>query len=135
LPRPGGLPRRAIVNAYAALAAAALILHLAWILWVLLGWLVTRGRPLLTWLHIASLLWGVAVELGPWPCPFTLAEQWLEARSGATPSQQGFLVHYLDKLIYPDLPESVVAWVGAAVCVLILGVYGARRLRKVAGRT
>jgi hypothetical protein len=74
--------------------------------------MVTRGRPALAWLHVASLVWGIATELRPWPCPLTLAEQWLEARSGSTPYQPGFLVHYLDKLIYPDLPELVVALSG-----------------------
>jgi len=117
---------------YAALEAAVLLLHLLWIAWILLGWTLTRGRPMLAWLHIASLVWGIAVELGPWPCPLTLAEQWLEARSGATPYHQGFLVHYLDKLIYPDLPEAVVGWTGAAICAAILAIYYFRvRRRKV----
>jgi len=119
------------VNYYAALAAAALILHLLWILWILIGWLITRGRAWLAGLHIASLVWGVITEVGPWPCPLTLAEQWLENRSGAAAYQQGFLVHYLDKLIYPNLPELVVGWSGAAVCVVILGVYGVRIVRRV----
>jgi hypothetical protein len=92
--------------------------------------LFTRGRPLLAGLHIASLIWGVVVELGPWPCPLTILEQWLEARAGGTPYQRGFLVHYLDKLIYPDLPEGVVGWAGAGVCLVILGVYGRRLVRR-----
>jgi uncharacterized protein DUF2784 len=111
---------------YAALESAVLVLHLLWIAWIVLGWTVTRGRPTLAWVHVASLAWGIAVELGPWPCPLTLAEQWLEARSGRTPYHQGFLVHYLDNLIYPDLPDAVVGWSGAAVCAAILGVYAFR---------
>lgn len=111
---------------YAGLAAAVLALHLLWIVWILLGWAFTRGRPVLTGVHMASLVWGVIAELGPWPCPLTLLEQWLEVRSGLVAYQQGFLVHYLDKLVYPDLPEAVVGWVGAGVCVVILGVYGWR---------
>jgi len=114
---------------YAVLAAVVLTLHLLWILWILAGWVFTRGRPVLTTVHAASLVWGIAVELGPWPCPLTLLEQWLEARSGAAANQQGFLVHYLDKLVYPDLPEAVVGGVGAGVCVVILGVYGWRMAR------
>lgn len=114
---------------YSALESAVLLLHLLWIIWILLGWIVTRGRRGLAWVHIASLLWGIAVELGPWPCPLTLVEQWLEARSGATPSHQGFLVTYLDKLVYPDLPEAVVGWTGAGVCAAILTIYGLRARR------
>ena len=114
---------------YAALESAVLLLHLLWIAWILLGWMVTRGRPVLAWTHIASLVWGIAVELGPWPCPLTLAEQWLEVRSGATPSHQGFLVYYLERLVYPDLPEAVVGWTGAAVCTAVLCVYCLRATR------
>ena len=113
---------------YACLAAV-LTLHLLWIIWILAGWVFTRGRPLLTAVHILTLVWGIAVELGPWPCPLTLLEQWLEAREGSGAYQGGFLVHYLDKLVYPDLPQTVVGWVGAAVCVAILGVYGWRMAR------
>ncbi len=112
-----------MVSAYAVVEAAVLGLHLLWIVWILLGWILTRGRPVLTAVHIASLIWGIAVELGPWPCPLTTAELWLEARSGATPYGMSFLVHYLDKLIYPDLPEPVLTWLGAGVCLLIGGVY------------
>ena len=58
-----------------------LLFHLAWIAWVLFGWLFTRNRRLLTWLHIASVLWGICVEAGPWPCPLTLLEQKLESQA------------------------------------------------------
>ena len=115
---------------YRVLEAVILALHLLWIGWILLGCLFTRGRPLLAGLHILSLVWGVVVELGPWPCPLTLLEQWLETRAGSMPDQQGFLVHWLDKLIYPDLPNAVVGWAGAVVCFVILGVYGRRLARR-----
>ncbi|HLM99087.1 MAG TPA: DUF2784 domain-containing protein [Bryobacteraceae bacterium] len=116
---------------YAGLAAVVLTLHFLWIIWILAGWVFTRGRPVLTAVHVAALAWGIAVELGPWPCPLTLLEQWLEVRAGSVAYQQGFLVHYLDKLVYPDLPEAVLGWVGAGVCSAILGVYGWRLVRRI----
>lgn len=118
---------------YSGLVTAVLSIHVLWILWVLLGWLVTRGRPILTAIHLAALAWGIMVELGPWPCPLTLLEQWLEAGSGAAAYQQSFIAHYMDKLVYPDLPAAVLSWGGAAVCGVILGVYG-RRLAQWAKR-
>jgi hypothetical protein len=57
------------VNVYWTLAVATLALHLAWILWVLLGWLVTRNRPLLRWLHLGSLFYALGIEVFLWPCP------------------------------------------------------------------
>lgn len=115
---------------YAGLAAAILTVHLVWIAWILLGWVFTRGRPVLTAVHVASLIWGIIAELGPWPCPLTLLEQWLEGKSGTGAYQGGFLVHYLDKMVYPDLPVMLVGWVGAGVCLVILCVYGRRLVRR-----
>ncbi len=53
---------------------AVLFLHLFWSAWVLLGWLVTRCRPLLRTLHIASLIYAIVIELVPrLLCPLTVA--------------------------------------------------------------
>lgn len=112
------------------LAITILWLHIAWILAVIFGAFFTRGRPVWTALHIASLLWGIAVELGPWPCPLTLAEQYLEAHAGMQAYRGSFLMHYLDRIVYPNLPWWLVASVGASVCVLNLGIY-AWRFRRV----
>jgi len=57
-------------NFYSALATAVLFLHGLFILWVIFGALLVRSRPILRWLHIASLVWGILTELLPWPCPF-----------------------------------------------------------------
>jgi hypothetical protein len=111
--------------------AAVLILfaHLTWILLVIFGALWTRGRRVWTTLHILALLWGIIVELGPWPCPLTLAETYFELRAGAAAYQGSFLLHYLDAIVYPNLPGWAVSLAGTAVCVFNLAIYG-RRLRK-----
>jgi hypothetical protein len=109
-----------------ALAAGVLAIHLAWILWAITGALWTRGRPWLTAFHVLSLVWGIIVEAGPWPCQLTLAEQTLEARAGTHTWTGSFLVHYLDKTIYPDLPDSLITALGVSVCALNLGIYAWR---------
>src|SRR5213593_2518251 len=93
-------------NFYSALATAVLFLHGLFILWVIFGALLVRSRPILRWLHLASLVWGILTELLPWPCPLTLLENWLEARAGVEPYEGGFLLHYLDRLFYPDVYRS-----------------------------
>lgn len=117
---------RAASNVYSALAVFVLFLHALFILWVIFGALLTRSRPALRWLHIASLVWGILIELLPWPCPLTLLENWFEARAGVEPYHSGFLLHYLDKLVYPDLSASLLTVAGLLVCVLNLGIYGRR---------
>lgn len=108
---------------YRIWAEIILALHLVWIVWVIAGAFFTRKRPLLAAFHVASLIWGLLVELGPWPCPLTVAEAFFERNAGIDPYRGGFLLHYLDSIVYPNLPESVLIVLGVAVCVLNLFVY------------
>ena len=108
---------------YSALATAVLFLHALFILWVIFGALLTRSRPVLRGLHIASLVWGILTEVLPWPCPLTLLENWLEGRAGIEPYQGGFLLTYLDKLVYPDISAKVLTIAGVIVCVANLAFY------------
>ena len=112
------------LGVYSALAVFVLCLHTLFILWVVFGAFVARSRPMLRWLHIASLVWGILVELLPWPCPLTLLENWLESKAGVEPYRGGFLLHYLDKLVYPDIPATVLTVAGLLVCVLNLALNG-----------
>jgi len=109
---------------YSSVAIFVLLLHALFILWVMFGALLTRSRPALRWLHIASLVWGILTELLPWPCPLTDLENWFEAKAGVQPYQGGFLLHYLDKLVYPDISATVLTVAGVLVCLLNLTFYG-----------
>jgi hypothetical protein len=113
-------------NVYSGLAVCVLFLHVLFILWVVFGALLTHSRPVLRWLHIVSLVWGILTELLPWPCPLTVLENWFEAKAGVQPYQGGFLLHYLDKLVYPDISASALTVAGVLVCALNLAVYGRR---------
>lgn len=117
-----------------ALAEATLLTHLTFIVWVMLGALVTRERAWLTSLHIVSLVYGIVAELGPWPCPLTLAENFFEARAGLVPYQGPFLLHYLDAMVYPTLPSALVVASGVLVCFLNLLIYSLRLYRYLATR-
>jgi Protein of Unknown function (DUF2784) len=111
-------------NLYSALATAVLFLHALFIVWVVFGALLTRSRPILRWLHIVSLIWGIVTELLPWPCPLTLLENWLEQKAGVEPYQGGFLLHYMDKLVYPDISATALTVAGVIVCAFNLAIYG-----------
>lgn len=114
------------MGVFRMLAAATLVLHLAWLVWVLGGWVVTRGRPVLRWLHIASLAYGALISVFGWTCPLTYAEIYFQQRAGIASYAEGFIEHYLEAVIYPDVPQTLLAWSGAVVCAGILGVYVAR---------
>jgi len=115
---------------YLALTIIVLTLHLAFILWVVLGVFFTRGRPVLRRLHIVSLAWGLLIEIFPWTCPLTFAETWLERRAGATPYQGGFLLHYLDALVYPNVPPWLLVVAAGVVVTANIAIYWRRWLRE-----
>ncbi len=122
------------MNVYQLWAVTVLTVHLGWIVWVIFGWVVTRNRPILRWLHILSLTYSIFIENLPWPCPLTVAETRFEELAGIRPYHEPFLVHYLDALIYPNVSQRLLTWCASAVCVAILGVYGLRfRRRRTAG--
>ncbi len=115
---------------YYVLAVVAFTLHAAWILWVLLGWLATRGRPVLRWLHIGSVVYAILIEVLLFPCPLTLLENWSLARAGEKPYEQSFLIHYLESVIYPEVSQQLLTAVAVLVCAAILGVHGLRYARR-----
>ena len=117
------------MNGFHLLAVLVLALHLLFIGWVLLGWLLTRRRPWLRWTHILSVIYGIAIETGPWPCPLTLAENYCLERAGIAPYREPFLVHYLEAVVYPDVSPALLTWCAVAVCALILAIY-VRRFRR-----
>ena len=107
-------------------AIFVLAIHLAWILLVVIGALWTRDRPVWSAIHIVALLWGIAVEVGPWSCPLTLAEEYFEIKAGTPAVQGGFMLHWLDALVYPNLPGWIVTIAGVGVCGVNLAIYGWR---------
>ena len=113
---------------YRVMAAGVLSLHAAYIGWVVFGALFTRGRPRLATLHVATLVYGTIIESFGFWCPLTALETWLEVRGGVSAYRGPFLLHYLDALVYPDIPQNVLIAGAVAACILNLWIY-ARRFR------
>lgn len=111
---------------YIAFAILILIVHVVFILWVIFGALLTRGRPLFMGLHIVSFGWALLIEIVPWNCPLTLAENWFEMRAGVAPYRGGFLLHYLDALVYPHVPPLLLTALAAVVFAGNVVVYTRR---------
>ena len=113
---------------YRAIATSVVSLHAAYIAWVIFGAFFTCGRSRLAALHVVTLVYGMIIEIFGFWCPLTALEEWLEVR-GNVPAYRGpFLLHYLDSVIYPDIPPNILIAGAVAICILNLGIY-ARRLR------
>ena len=66
------------------MTVGVLSIHAAYIAWFIFGAFFTRGRPRLAALHVATLVYGVTVEIFGFWCPLTALEEWLQVRGGVS---------------------------------------------------
>lgn len=110
---------------YRALADLVLVVHLAFVLFVVLGGLLVLKRPRAAWLHIPAAIWGVLIEYTGWICPLTPLENSLRVRGGEAGYSGGFIEHYIQPLLYPaGLTRATQVVLGSLVLVLNLTAYG-----------
>ena len=110
--------------AYSLMADAVVVLHLAFILFVVLGGLAVLRWPWLAWLHVPAAVWGALIEFAGWVCPLTPFENFLRERGGAVGYTGGFIDHYITAIIYPQgLTRAMQFGIGALVLAINVFVY------------
>lgn len=101
------------------LADLVLLLHGAFVLFVVLGGFLVLRWPRLAWLHLPAALWGAAIEFGGWICPLTPLEVTLRRRGGEGGFEGGFIEHYVTAALYPEGLTRPVQLVLGVVVVLV----------------
>ena len=76
---------------------------------------------------MATLVYGVIIEIFDSWCPLTVLEGWVEVRGNVSAYRGPFLLRYFDVVVYPDIPQNLLVDGGVAVCILNLGIYARRR--------
>jgi hypothetical protein len=110
---------------YQLLADLVLIVHLAFVVFVLCGGLLVLKWRWIAWLHLPAALWGAVVEFTGWICPLTPLENWLREQGGETTYAGDFIARYLQPILYPDaLTPDIQVMLGALVLVVNLAIYG-----------
>lgn len=100
-------------------ADLVVLLHFAFILFVVLGGFLALKWRRLAWVHVPAALWGALIEFSGWICPLTPLENWLRQAGGSQGYASGFVEHYLLPLIYPaDLTRELQLGLGLGVLVL-----------------
>lgn len=111
--------------AFRLAADAVLVLHLAFILFALLGATLTVFWRWIPLLHVPAAAWGFFVELTGRICPLTTLENSLRVQAGQSGYAESFIEHYLLAIIYPSGLTRQTQFVLAAVVVVVnLAVYG-----------
>jgi hypothetical protein len=121
---------------HSLLADLVVGLHLAFVLFVILGGLLALRWPRVAWLHLPAVVWGALIEWRGWICPLTPLELALRRRAGDAGYQGGFLEHYLVPVLYPPgLTREIQLGLAVGVVILNAVVYTAvLRRRRRSGR-
>lgn len=107
-------------------ADALVVVHFAFVLFVVFGGFLSLCRPWIAWLHLPCAGWGALVEFADLACPLTTLEHALRGMD----AEAGFVARLLMPVLYPDLAlpgvltPTVRFALGAGVVVVNVAVYG-----------
>ena len=109
---------------YQALADLVLLVHLAFIVFVVLGGVLALRWRWIPWLHLPAVLWSALLEFCGWICPLTPLENWLRLAGGASEYPGGFVEQYVFPIVYPTVltREAQVA-LGFVLCLVNAAFY------------
>jgi hypothetical protein len=115
---------------YQLLADAVLLLHFGVVVFVVGGlFLIVAGNAAGWrwvndwWFRLAHLAAIGVVVVQSWlgqHCPLTILESWLRVQAGAQAYQQSFIEHWVQRIIYHDIPPWVFTLVYTAFAALVL---------------
>ena len=112
---------------YGLLADAVVVIHFLWILFLILGgWWGQRSR-LVGRIHLSGLGFACLVEGFDWYCPLTHLEVWFRRKGAQSGYTESFITHYLDRLIYIELPHPLIVSLTISLCAVNAWLYLSKR--------
>jgi uncharacterized protein DUF2784 len=113
-----------MLNPYRIAADFVLIVHMAFVVFVVLGGTIVVRWPRVAWAHVPAAIWGALIEFAGWICPLTPIENELRRRAGLEPYQGDFVEQYILPLLYPShLTRSTQLALGALVVAINAAAY------------
>ena len=104
---------------YSFLAVVLVLVHLAFIVYVLFGALLILKWPRTFWLHLPTCLWGMTVEFTGWICPLTPLEIELRLLAREQGYSGSFIIHYMLPILYPVGLTREIQWILGGIVILI----------------
>jgi hypothetical protein len=105
------------------LADLVLVIHLAFVVFIVLGGLLALRWRSVLYVHLPTLVWGVLVQCFFFVCPLTALENWLRRLGGEAGYTGGFIEHYILLLLYPKISHWFQAMLGLVLIGINLAVY------------
>ena len=118
---------------YKVLADLIVVVHFAWILFMLAGFILTLcglfWREFFDWwlfriLHLCGIIYvGLLAALRQY-CPLTILENTLRQKYNPELTYPGsFIVHYIEKLVYPDINLLIILIPTVIIAVFTIVVF------------
>lgn len=108
---------------YQTFADLVVLVHAAFVVFVLFGGLLALKWPWMMKLHLPAAAWGAIVEFSGWVCPLTPLESWLREQAGSH-AYADFVVRYLLPILYPaELTRDLQVVLGGIVLIVNGAVY------------
>jgi hypothetical protein len=119
---------------WSALADGLVVIHFAFTAFVIFGGFLTWRWPWLALAHLPALAWGCWIEVSHAICPLTPLENHWRHLAGQAGYGEGFLAHYLVRVLYPagltwHIQRELAALLVAINVVAYVGLVRRRRRR------
>ncbi len=98
------------------------ILHFFWIIFLIIGALPGRRSRWIRRIHISGILFAILIQFSGWFCPLTYLEVWLRRMHDSSQQYEGsFIIHYVEKVVYVDLPPKMILIV--TICLALISAF------------
>ena len=109
---------------YQLLADAVVLLHAAFVGFVVCGGVLVLWRRWMACVHLPAVVWGVFIEFSGRICPLTPLENRLRALAGSAVYEGDFIERYVMPVLYPpELSRHVQIALGLFAVAINVAVY------------
>jgi len=117
---------------YRVLADAVVVVHFAFLAFVVTGPLLARRWHAVVWLHLPALAWAVGIVAVGYECPLTALENRLRHLGGELAYPGGFVDHYIENVLYPERYTPLL--LAVAALTVAVGYATSPRIRPPCGK-
>ena len=110
---------------YEFAADLTLIVHFAFIIFVVFGALLFFVSTKIIYVHVPALIWGIYIEITHSICPLTYLENWFLQKANLTTYSEGFIQNYLVPVVYPmNMTDDLQTYLAIVLIVVNMLMYG-----------
>ena len=114
-----------VVPMVALLVDITIAVHLLWILFLVFGFVFALKGSRIAYLHLGGLAFAFVLNALGWYCPLTYVENYFRALHDVHAIYStSFMMKYMEKFVYPDIPENILRAGEIFLTALYILVYG-----------